>query len=199
MELSDYAAQAMNTEASAEDTPAIRVRHAEMGLFTEAAEIMDALKKFFYYGKAVDRQNLLEEIGDVAWYVAIPVNHLELTFADFSPRNHLVSAELSEEDALMLLARRLMQQAAMFSRYAVDLEREGRFDRTSVVSLLGNMIGLLRAMCDILDAEFEEVLAGNIAKLKARYPNKFTQEAALTRDTVAEMAALEGELAGAAG
>lgn len=198
MNLSDYALQAQSTEATAEASQEERFRHAEMGLYTESAELLDALKKFFIYGKAVDYRNVIEEIGDVAWYAAIPVNHYELTFAGFAPRTVVIPASLSIEEGLLRLCRLLLQNVSMFSRYAVDLEKKGECDRTSVVSTLGNIVGLLRNICDLLDVELEEVLAGNIAKLKARFPDRFTKEAALTRNTEAEMVALEGEL-GAAG
>jgi hypothetical protein len=43
---------------------------------------------------------------------------------------------------------------------------------------------------------FEEMMDKNVAKLKARYPNKFTQESALNRDLAKERAVLEDALTG---
>lgn len=40
---------------------------------------------------------------------------------------------------------------------------------------------------------FTQAMERNIAKLQARFPGKFTQEAALTRDLEAERKALEGK------
>lgn len=94
------------------DLVAPQLLHASMGMVTEAGEFQDALKRALFYGKPLDPVNLVEELGDVAWYIAIACNHLG--------------------------------------------------------------VGL------------EETFGINIAKLKKRFPDKFTQHAALFRD-------LEGE------
>src|SRR5208337_3622951 len=49
----------------------IRLLHGAMGLVTEAAEIIDALKKHVFYGKPIDLVNISEEQGDAEWYQAI--------------------------------------------------------------------------------------------------------------------------------
>ena len=43
-----------------------------------------------------------------------------------------------------------------------------------------------------LGSDFESVMQTNIAKLKARYPDKFTEEKAITRDLETERKILEG-------
>lgn len=93
--------------------------HASMGLVTEAAEIVDVLKKNHAYGKDIDRVNLIEELGDLLWYVPL--------------------------------------------------------------------------MCRALDVRMSDVAQLNIEKLQARYPHKFTTEAALNRDLGRERAVLEGK------
>lgn len=103
----------------AEDRQFAALLHAGMGLVTEAGEFMDALKKRLIYGKPIDRVNLIEEIGDIAWYCAVAL-------------------------------------------------------RT-------------------LDSNFGEAFARNIAKLRKRFPDNFTQAAALTRNLDAERKALEGK------
>lgn len=45
---------------------------------------------------------------------------------------------------------------------------------------------------DVLQTTFNEVLTVNIDKLRARYPEKFTEEAAINRDLNIERAILEG-------
>lgn len=44
--------------------------HYALGLCTEAAELADAFKKHIAYGKPVDRTNVVEECGDLLYYVA---------------------------------------------------------------------------------------------------------------------------------
>lgn len=41
-----------------------------MGLCGEAGEAIDLVKKHLHQGHALDRDGLLKELGDIAWYLA---------------------------------------------------------------------------------------------------------------------------------
>ena len=43
--------------------------HAAIGISGEAGEILDTVKKTWVYGKPVDRENLIEELGDIEFYL----------------------------------------------------------------------------------------------------------------------------------
>jgi NTP pyrophosphatase (non-canonical NTP hydrolase) len=58
----------------------IDILHAAMGCVTEAGELMDAVKKASIYGKPVDRTNLIEEAGDMLWYLALLLDSQGITF-----------------------------------------------------------------------------------------------------------------------
>lgn len=45
-----------------------------MGLSGEAGECIDLLKKHMFQGHMFDRERFAEELGDVAWYLAISAN-----------------------------------------------------------------------------------------------------------------------------
>ena len=123
--MKNYIEKAIKTESKdfekisnrLQDKSVIRLLHAGMGLATESAEFLDALKKAIYYGKELDKVNLAEEMGDILWYCAI--------------------------------------------------------------------------VLDELGVSFEEVMEKNIAKLEARYPEKFTEEKAENRDLKTERDILE--------
>jgi hypothetical protein len=61
----EYEKYARLTLTEAADIP----EHMSQGLVTEAAEIFDMDKKLRYYKKPIDDVNLLEELGDNAWYL----------------------------------------------------------------------------------------------------------------------------------
>lgn len=42
-----------------------------LGLCGESGEVTEIIKKHFYHGHKLDRDNLLLELGDVAWYLAV--------------------------------------------------------------------------------------------------------------------------------
>lgn len=66
----------------------IRILHATMGLCTESGELTDQLKKHLFYGKELDRVNLIEEAGDLLWYLAILFDELGTTFAEVMSSNN---------------------------------------------------------------------------------------------------------------
>jgi NTP pyrophosphatase (non-canonical NTP hydrolase) len=57
-----------------------RMLHGIVGIATEAGELLDAAKKRMFYGAPLDAVNLVEEIGDVLWYMAILCDELDVTF-----------------------------------------------------------------------------------------------------------------------
>lgn len=62
------------------DQHGIRLLHAAMGMQTESAEFTDMLKKHLFYGKPLDKINLIEEIGDQLWYIALALDELGSSF-----------------------------------------------------------------------------------------------------------------------
>lgn len=60
------------------DGPTIDMLHAAMGMVTEAAEIMDMLKKHIFYGKELDLVNAEEELGDSNWYQSLMIHSMRL-------------------------------------------------------------------------------------------------------------------------
>lgn len=95
MESKEYISLAKKTESrdfapiaerlSEEST--IRLLHAAMGASTEAGELLDAVKKYVFYGKPLDRVNLFEEVGDVFWYLAILADELGFDFEKAMAKN----------------------------------------------------------------------------------------------------------------
>lgn len=95
-----------------------RLIHASIGMCTETGELQDMVKKHLIYRKPFDQVNVLEECGDVMWYIAVALDACGYTM--------------------------------------------------------------------------EEAMERNIAKLKARFGDKFSQESALNRDLKTERSVLEG-------
>jgi len=56
--------------------------HMIIGLYGEAAELGDAMKKSIIYGKPLDRENVVEEIGDIFFYLEGLMQSLGITGAE---------------------------------------------------------------------------------------------------------------------
>ena len=61
------------------DEEKIDVLHAAVGVSGEAGELLDGVKKWVVYNKELDRQNIVEELGDLTFYMQALMNRLEIT------------------------------------------------------------------------------------------------------------------------
>lgn len=64
-------------------------------------------------------------------------------------------------------------------------------DEKKVFEETGDLMWYVALICDTMGFDLEKLKASNIAKLKARYPDKFNELSALKRDENKEKAALE--------
>lgn len=76
-------------QQSIEDLPSIiavpdsspaNIIHAIIGIFTEAGEMLEALKDAINKGEPIDFVNAMEETGDLFWYAAILAHECGFTF-----------------------------------------------------------------------------------------------------------------------
>lgn len=80
-----YQVKAMRT-AKPGDTD-FDLMHAAYGLAGEAGEFADCIKKHQVYAKPFDRENAIEELGDVLWFVALACNALDVTMEEVAAAN----------------------------------------------------------------------------------------------------------------
>jgi hypothetical protein len=66
----------MQEEVTALD---MEVMHAAIGIAGEAGEIIDAIKKVVIYRKCLDRENVIEELGDMEFYMEALRRRLMIT------------------------------------------------------------------------------------------------------------------------
>lgn len=64
-----------------------RSLHAAVGIAGESGEILDAIKKTWIYNKPLDRENVLEECGDLLFYLQALLAHNGFTMQDARDHN----------------------------------------------------------------------------------------------------------------
>ena len=65
-------------------------------------------------------------------------------------------------------------------------------DETNLKEELGDLLWYIAIAADALGTTIEQLQATNIAKLRARFPERFTEQDAIVRDLDAERVILEG-------
>ena len=69
MTINEYQKLAMTT-LNPDLTPQDVLLNGVMGLCGESGEVIDILKKHLHQGHPLDRDKMIKELGDVAWYLA---------------------------------------------------------------------------------------------------------------------------------
>src|SRR5208337_2084108 len=67
----------------------LRLLHALTGMTTEIGELQDQFKKHIFYGKELYIINIVEELGDLFWYIAILCDEIETPFEEIWEKNIL--------------------------------------------------------------------------------------------------------------
>lgn len=82
----DYQKAALRTARHVDNSYAL-LQEGLMGLNGEAGECIDILKKYLFQGHGLDREHLAEELGDVAWYLAVSAHAIGWTLEDVLKKN----------------------------------------------------------------------------------------------------------------
>ena len=86
MTVNEYQALAMRTLNPDLDQKDILL-NSVMGLCGEAGEVIDHVKKHFCHGHELNKEHLIKELGDVAWYLAEAAQALGVTLEDVLQSN----------------------------------------------------------------------------------------------------------------
>lgn len=68
-------------------TDLLRVLHGAIGMCGESGEVIDKVKKTLIYGKELNKKDLLNECGDVLWYMVILLHEIGYTLEDAMQAN----------------------------------------------------------------------------------------------------------------
>ena len=178
MNLTDYQQFALRTASPGHDN----IKHASCGLVTEVAELVDSFKRHWFYGTELDLVNIKEEVGDVLWYLAIGNDALGVPMDNFSG---LLTKEVASDEEV--LARLVRKASDIFFFYNSWQEKEG------LPQDFNDLLGYLRMLCNNYGIDINQCAQDNITKLQKRYPDNFTQEAALNRDKENELSHIRPE------
>ncbi len=181
-----YIPQALRTEAPL-PTVFHRLEHALLGLITETGEFTTEIKRIAIYGKGIDslakdgkttlRQHIAEEIGDTLWYAAIAADALGMqgVWLEQAP-----TPELLDVKDLPHVARSIIISVGNFAQ-ASAVPTMISADPTTLVSILNAILHKLNTLSGLIGIPLQQIADDNIAKLKERFPDAFSAEAAEAR------------------
>ena len=165
-------------------------RHMNLGVITEVGETLDIFKKFLAYKKPMDIVNLGEELADMAWYIVNQCTLQELILDDHFEEVLMETEELIRIKMFSVegLSSELKAEAILTLILGTYCTPSNHIFNAPIIQL-----AMLHHIASWFDLDFFQCLTNNIDKLKVRYPEKFTEEAAQNRDLEAERVELEKE------
>jgi NTP pyrophosphatase (non-canonical NTP hydrolase) len=162
-------------------TVKLNLAHMALGLSGEIGELVRCVGTELKF-TGVDRVNLGEELGDIYWYLANYCNMRDL------PLPESLSISERDEDCLELLITSigdLVDIVKRFVAYNKAIEKPKELDA------IYNICVSLKLLETTYKLDGSTIREKNINKLRIRYPEKFSDELAVNRDTDKERKTLE--------
>jgi NTP pyrophosphatase (non-canonical NTP hydrolase) len=168
------------------------LKHAVLGLITELGELASEAKRVFAYGKPFTEemhQHCVEELGDVYWYLPLALHHLPLISGEeyMAIKMMPLDAEVTgirDLSDVCILCIALLSPLAWVGR---NLSREEAQQvspepENKAVTCLYTILRILdEHAARLLNVDPGAVRTQNIDKLRARYPDAYSDEAAEAR------------------
>lgn len=178
MNLEEYATLAMRTAKPLTSLREMLV-HGAMGCCSEAGELAQTVCEHADTG-VLDLENLTEELGDGVWYAVY--------MAEAAGASALVIQESAYFTHVVWgvdLAVRTLRWVSIGADIATDVKAFKFYDKPlDMRKLEYDLVRYISAAKQIAAAhsvDFSEVLEANVAKLRERYPDQYSDTAAIDR------------------
>ena len=135
-----------------------------------------------------DPQELANTVSRIMNVIGDPIDfqiHQEKTIRTFSflpPEG--ISAKVGDE--LHCVIGMTTEVAELMDAYKKSIYYRRKLDEVNVAEELGDLMWYVACYCKLMNWDLKAILETNIAKLQARYPEKFTSEQAFNRDLQTE-------------
>jgi NTP pyrophosphatase (non-canonical NTP hydrolase) len=151
---------------------------------------LDAIKKALFYGRSVSASKLLAEpVTDRHTCKTLPVGFLS---HDYDPTETPYAIQQGELIFHGIVG--VATEAGEMLEIVRDVIFSGKtFDAVNLSEECGDVFWYVAILAKQLGVSFDTIQRTNIAKLRARFPNKFSEYDANTRDLAKERNILEGK------
>jgi NTP pyrophosphatase (non-canonical NTP hydrolase) len=160
--------------------------HAVIGSLTEIEEILENYQEGELKTEVNQQGSVAEESADIFWYLAILFRELNLDIAD---NNAVIPNDVNTP--FKTLMEFLKENLRMLDSLKKKLYYNKEINIINFIDSTFKLYTLLEMYCKFYSADINIILDKNIAKLKARYGDKFSSERAINRDLETEKKILE--------
>lgn len=185
MDLAQYVQDAIRTESMIETVETdYDSLVAIMEIFVAAGNLLDDFKKNIFYKKPIDQSKWSKNIDTL---YTTP-GHIIEDVEDLESNKTQVNINPRLLHALIGIAT---ESTELIEAILIALQQNKPIDQVNVLEEMGDIFWYSAIAIDATNGNWDQILETNIAKLKHRYPDKFTSENAINRDLIAEREILE--------
>jgi len=177
-EYKELSEKTLSTQFHCDEKKVEILLHATMGILTEVEELLDN-----HLGD-VDKINVLEEVGDITWYLAIIGREYNLDFPKDLPPSH--------EDPMKIVVLIIKQSCKLLDMLKKKLYYNKPMDDEYFKQITTIIMTLTQSYMNYFNIDIKDSFDINISKLRSRYGEKFSSDRAITRDLETERKILEG-------
>jgi hypothetical protein len=153
------------------------------------SNIMDQIKKYIIYGKDIDIVKLSDNQSDLHWYSEDFVEYIQERENTVEMAVPLTNNNINIR--LLHAAIGIFTESGEMLEALLKQLQTGELDKVNYGEENGDIDWYQAIALDEIGIPEEQIRKTLIAKLAKRYPEKFTQEAALNRDLTEERKVLE--------
>lgn len=166
-----------------------RLNHALLGIISEKGELAGSIKKLVIFNRTLDdevkgqviRANLIEEIGDVCWHLAIIFNAHGVEMESAGGILKSSARRRSCDDADVLKSTLFAFEVASGELVRISAETHPDLNDKRPIYFAREILSLLEIMAKEIGQSMKDVLNHNIEKLQKRYKDGYSNQAAADR------------------
>jgi len=165
-----------------------RILNGLLGLIGESGEIVDLIKKYKFQstkGTPLPKERLIEEIGDVMWYLAELATGLRKELSGLVEKKPIYSLF---DPFVYGMGKSVETAAALTAHFAGKCFISINFEENAMIlqASLYDTYCSLKLLCELIGTTIEYAGKVNIDKLKERYPDGFDAEKSMNRPEYAK-------------
>ena len=153
--------------------PDKNIQQAILGLIGEWGEVADILKKHIFQGHKLDKDHLIEELGDCSWYGMLLIDELKLDthviFYDNWRVNSSSYQNMSDIVGLISYGSRCIGKLCGLLCYYSNHE-------SGFVSLdcIRSIFWCIESVANLHGCTLFDIFTNNVKKISTRYPDGFS-------------------------
>lgn len=164
-------------------TPEETLKNVTISLFGEVGELANIMKKKLYHKHTVTDEQILDELGDILFYIVWLSSELKITTSLFeNETGDIWSRRFSKIDLPHNFFYEISKEVSEILRQTATIE----IASCSIYELYKNISRLIKALVNLLQVQgvqgsLAEAASQNKAKLEKRYPSGYSHVASEQR------------------